>query len=171
MTQVITALSCPCCSGPVLLTSTTCPNCGVGLVINYAELLGVSNYTAQGRDVILDAALLTIVKREADKYGIEVIPTIAGNTMVIYVRNVITNKLATTNYANLESVEGGGYNAGPWFTIQPENKISGGRLYKCINGRSYEIVESEVELGNLPMIQQWVRCVIGTAGVFRLKLY
>lgn len=164
----VQSLKCPECSGPIKVTNASCPHCCVGLLINYAEILGVQNYDMNGRNAVLDAALLALVEQEAKKHGVEVVPVASKDSIVIYVRHAETKKLVSNCIMESIPVNNVYILMGKesYWQILTQTKLDGGEVYllgRAHNMGYYRLAEGEAELGNIPEIQEWVKDSIAAA--------
>lgn len=164
----VQSLKCPECGGPIKVTNTSCPHCGVGLLINYAEIIGVPHYNVSGRNVVLDAALLALVEQVATQHGVEIVPAISRDSIIVYVRHVETQDLVPSGVIQSIPVNDMYILMGsrPHWKITCALKLTGDTIYRL--GNAYTVgylknAEGEEQLVALAEIQEWAKDCVADA--------
>lgn len=154
---IVKAPTCPACGAPIKIIDSKCSHCGVELVFNYAELLGVQNYKISGRNPILDSVLLALLQKEANLHGFKLVASLRNERMNIYVRLVnLVQCCVIDSYPAHYSLWGNPNR----IYIETEAAMGGGNIYR-ISESQYMMdsitVEGEDRIKDIPMIQKWIQ--------------
>jgi hypothetical protein len=126
---------------------------------------GVTGYDPTGRNPELDAFLLTLVKAEAEKHGVRVMPAQAGNAISFYLLNgegVLVSSGDIFAYPVQTQIGAG---SEVWRVTFRNLFEDGDRLYEIssIYGEHRESVVGVEGLRDIDRIKQWVQNTLAPA--------